>query len=51
LDLGGWLKLTAVEKTDQNSGKVSKWVAGLLGSAQRQTPVGSGQCSHDPGGN
>jgi hypothetical protein len=27
---GGWLKLTAVEKTDQNSGKVSKWVAGLL---------------------
>jgi hypothetical protein len=47
---GGWLKLTAVEKTDQNSGEVPERVASLLGSAQRQTPSGNGQCSHDPGG-
>jgi hypothetical protein len=44
------MKLAAVEKTDQNLGEVSELVAGLLGSAQRQTP-GNGQCSHDPGGN
>jgi hypothetical protein len=47
---GGWLKPTAVEKTDQNLGEVLKRVTGVLGSAQRQAPDGNGQCSHDPGG-